>query len=326
MLVWILLLLSSLIVMIKGANWFLDSAEKIGIAMGIPLFVVGVVITGIGTSLPELLSSLFAVIKNAPEIVAANAVGSNIANILLIIGISALIGKKLSVRRNLINLEIPLLTASTAIFIGVAYDGVVNKPESIILIVAGITYFFYILTHKDSIETGESEAALIRTAKKAGKFDKKNKHIKITPRDILVLLIGGAGLMFGAQYLIESIISLAKILNIATGVIAISVIAVGTSLPELLVSIKSVLRGKNEVALGNIFGSNAFNLLIVIGIPGLITNLPIDKPTMEIGLPFLFGATFLLIISGISRKIHNWEGVFYLLFYVVFSAKLFDLF
>lgn len=325
-LLWILLLLISLAVMVKGADWFLDSAEKIGLAIGLPLFVVGVVITGIGTSLPELLSSLFSVFKGAPEIVAANAVGSNIANILLVIGLSALIGKKLSVHKNLINLEIPLLAASTAIFVSIAYDGVVNLPEAIILVASSIAYLVYILGHKEETEDKQQEATLIQAAKEAGMLDKKQERIKVTTRDVLVLLIGGTGLIFGAQYLIESVVNLAAAFDIATGVIAISAIAIGTSLPELLVSAKAALRGKTEVALGNIFGSNAFNLLMVVGIPGLMTELPIDQPTMEIGLPFLVGATFLFIISGISRKIHNWEGVFYLLFYIIFSAKLFGLF
>lgn len=324
-LIWILVFFISLFVMVKGADWFLGSAEKIGLALKLPLFVVGVVITGIGTSLPETISSLFAVSQGATEIVAANAIGSNVANILLVIGIAALVGRQLSIHKNLIDLEIPLLASSTAIFLSLAYDGVITRMESVILVIGFILYMGYILTHHDDIKKRDSKKAEKKAANEAG-LQKSNGGYSIAGRDIVLLIIGLAGLIFGSQYLIKSVVSLSEIWDIATGVIAISAIAVGTSLPELLVSVKAAMRGKSDVALGNIFGSNAFNLLMVVGVPGLFSELRVDDVTLSVGLPFLFGATFLFIISGISKRIHNWEGVFYLLFYVIFSAKLFGLF
>ena len=311
--------------MVKGADWFLSSAEKIGLALKLPLFVIGVVITGIGTSLPETISSLFAVGQGATEIVAANAIGSNVANILLVIGVAAVVGRRLSIHKNLIDLEIPLLASSTAIFLSLAYDGIITRMESVILVISFILYMGYILTHHDDIKKFDSKKAEKQAATEAG-LKKSNGGYSIAGRDIVLLIIGLAGLIFGSQYLIKSVINLSEIWNIATGVSAISAIAVGTSLPELLVSVKAAMRGKSDVALGNIFGSNAFNLLMVVGVPGLFSKLRVDDITLSIGLPFLFGATFLFIISGISQRIHNWEGVFYLLFYVIFSAKLFGLF
>ena len=115
-------------------------------------------------------------------------------------------------------------------------------------------------------------------------------------------------------------------LNIATGVIAITAVAVGTSLPELLVSAKAALQEKSEIALGNIFGSNVFNVLVVIGLPGLFRVLPVDSQTFTIGVPTMALATLLFVISGISRRIHMWEGAFYLSVYVLFIAKLFNWF
>ena len=120
--------------------------------------------------------------------------------------------------------------------------------------------------------------------------------------------------------------NLSAILNIATGVIAITAVAVGTSLPELLVSAKAALQKKSEIALGNIFGSNVFNALVVIGLPGLFRILPVDNQTFTIGVPTMALATLLFVISGISRRIHMWEGAFYLSVYVLFIAKLFNWF
>ncbi len=327
---WILIFILSLVVLVKGADWFLESAEKIGFKIGLSSFVIGVVIVGIGTSLPELISSLFAAYKGTTEIVAANAIGSNIANILLVIGFSAIIGKKLQVSKDLVDLELPLLAASTAVFGLVAWDKVITFPEALILVAGCGLYLAYILTTQDDDEIDMKKHATGLAIEKAAKSKGiKNGHKKeqtITVNDILVLIVGVSGLVFGAQYLINSVIALSDILGLATGVISITAVAIGTSLPELLVSAKAALSGRSEMALGNIFGSNAFNILLVVGIPGLFTTINLDEPTFAVGLPFLIIATLLFIISGISRKVHNWEGGFYLMIYFIFIAKLFGLF
>ena len=327
---WIIIFLISLVVLVKGADWFLESAEKIGFKIGLSSFVIGVIIVGIGTSLPELISSLFAAFKNSSEIIAANAIGSNIANILLVIGFSAILGKKLQVSKDLVDLELPLLAASTAIFALVAYDMTITFPEALILVAGCGLYLAYILTTPDDdrvdVKKDAAGLAITEAAKSKGIKNGDKKKDSITKKDILVLLIGVSGLVFGAQYLIESVIQLSTILDLATGVITITAVAIGTSLPELLVSTKAALSGRSAVALGNIFGSNAFNILLVVGIPGLFTQINLDQATFAIGLPFLIIATVLFVISGISRKIHSWEGGFYLMLYIIFIAKLFGLF
>jgi len=129
----------------------------------------------------------------------------------------------------------------------------------------------------------------------------------------------------GAQYLVDSIIQLSLLLNVAVGVISLTMVALGTSLPELVVSGKAALKGKSEVALGNIFGSNVFNILVVIGFPGLFSTLFLDQQTFMIGLPALGLVTLLFIISIISQKIYIWEGIMYLFLYLFFMIKLFGL-
>ena len=133
-------------------------------------------------------------------------------------------------------------------------------------------------------------------------------------------------MFLGAKYLVESVINLSDMFNIGAGVIAITAIAIGTSLPELIVSVRAAVQRKSEIALGNIFGSNLFNMLVVIGLPGLFTTLPLDEKTFSIGLPVMAAATLLFVVSGISRRIHMWEGAFYLILYVFFIGKLFELF
>lgn len=328
--IWIIVFIVSLTVMLKGADWFLNSAERIGLAIGLSPFIIGVTIIAAGTSLPELISSLFAVFQGAPDIVTGNAIGSNIANILLVIGVSGIIGKKLVIDKDLIDLDLPLLAAGTVLFLVMALDGVITFPEAIILLVGAVVYILYTLVYQEKQpltvekvmlkESSEPEHALEPI------HENKNMRPNFTIKDVGLLVLGIAGLVLGSKYLIESVIQLSTIWDIATGVIAISAIAFGTSLPELLVSGMAAWRGNAEVAVGNIFGSNAFNLLVVIGIPALFTNLNLDEKTFTIGLPFLVLATLLFVITGISRKIHRWESAFFMLIYVVFIAKLFGLF
>ena len=154
----------------------------------------------------------------------------------------------------------------------------------------------------------------------------KEKPSKLNFRIFLFLILGIIGLAIGANYTIESVLKISEFLKISTALIAITAIAVGTSLPELVVSVRAAIKKKYEIALGNIFGSNVFNILIVAGIPALIKPLAIDNLTFLVGLPFLVIATLLFVISGISRRIHIWEGAMYLLIYILFIVKLLNLF
>ncbi len=308
LILWTTVFIISLAVLVKSADWLLDSAQKLGYALGFSPFVVGALIVGFGTSLPELASSIAAVLKGAHEIVVANAVGSNIANILLVIGVSAIIAKQLTIEKNLIDLELPLLAFSTTLFLAVAWGGEVTFFESILLISAYIIYLLYTLLHKEGPRNGATNK--IQSAQ------------KISSKDIALLILGLAGLIIGSKYLIESVINLSNALNIGTAVITVIAVALGTSLPELLVSIKAALANKPDLALGNIFGSNAFNILMVVGIPGLFGTLPVQGAIYTFGLPALATVTLLFIFSGISRKIYNWEGAMFLLLYVFFVGKM----
>ena len=327
---WIIVFIVSLGVLVKGADWLITSAEKIGLSLGLSPFIVGVTIVGVGTSFPELISSFVAVFKGVPDVVAANAIGSSIANILLIVGISAVIAKQLMVTKSLIDLDLPLLAISTVLLLGVVWDKQITFGESLLMLVTYGIYLLYTVLHKDTEDTGEIAEFLPSRQERRKHIAAHNKEEFTRPtlvaKDFILLIVGILGLVFGAKYLIDALVNLSAMLNIATGVIAITAVAVGTSLPELLVSAKAALQKKSEIALGNIFGSNVFNVLVVIGLPGLFRVLPVDSQTFTIGVPTMSLATLLFVISGISRRIHMWEGAFYLSVYVLFIAKLFNWF
>jgi len=316
----------SLIALVKGADWLLDSAEKIGVHFGLPPFIVGVLITGIGTSLPEFASSIAAIADGAKDIVIANVVGSNIANILLVIGISAVAGRRLIISKNLIDLELPLLAISTVLFLGVASDQFVSHGEGLLLVVAYIIYLTYTL-----LSRGPTESFIINKGKeieaKLEKYQRRMLYIFIKPffvfKDYIFLILGVILLTTGAEYMVKSVIGFSEYFHIAVGVVSITAIAIGTSLPELLVSLRAVRKKKYDVSVGNILGSNAFNTLMIAGIPGAAATLPIDEKTFMVGIPVMAAATLIFVISGISQRIHHWEGMLYIVLYIFFLTKLF---
>lgn len=326
-----LILLVALFALIKSADLLLSGAQRLGLSFGLSSFTIGIIIVGIGTSLPELVSSFAAILKNAPEIVPANAIGSNVANILLIVGIAALVGRSLSVTKNLIDVDLPMLSIGTVLFLGAAWDGVIERGESVLLMAGFVIHLLYVMYYKEEVVLSvpeknpdtvndDGEESFIDQIEDTREGEIKTEFKWI---DVLYIALGAIGLAIASNYTITSVITLSELLSIGAGVIAISVVAVGTSLPELVVSVKAAHQGESEMALGNIFGSNAFNIFVVVGLPGLFTALPIDPQTLKLGLPALVLATLLFVISGISKKISMWEGAMYLLLYAFFIFQLF---
>lgn len=333
LLFWIIVFIVSLVALVKGADWLLLSAERIGLSLGLSPFIIGVTIVGIGTGLPEMVSGVVAVISGVKELPVANAVGSNVANILLVIGVMAIWSRRIVVKKNLIDLDLPLLAVVTLLFLFMAFEGTVTLAESILLlIIYGIYLVYTIIERKETdedvkeiIESLPEEVVARPRWWKFWKYFEKVKPPKIEPIDWIRLIVGVIALALGANYVVDSVVELSAILDIGAGIIALAAIAFGTSLPELIVSLKAANHGKPEVALGNIIGSSVFNLLMVVGVAGLFGTLDIDASTLHIGIPFMLAATFLFIVSGISRRIHIWEGSMYVLLYGLFIGKVFGL-
>ena len=330
---WVFVFVVSLFLLVKGSDWFVESAEKIGLALKISPFIIGVTIVSIGTSFPELFSSIAAVLKNTTEIVGANIIGSNIFNILVIIGLSAVVARKLVVTRSLIDLDAPLLALSTVVLLFVCLDKKINFGEGIVLLLAYLVYFLYTIYQRKGEEEETPEIVEVlpsrveRREKEAGIIEKEAvEKIRLDVKTFVLLFLGITFVLFGADWTINSIIKLSEILKISPALISIIALAAGTSLPELAVSTMAAAKKKYEISIGNIFGSNVFNGSFIVGICALIKPLVIDNLTFSVGLPFLIVSTLLFVISGISRRIHIWEGSMYLLIYLLFLAKLFNLF
>lgn len=326
--IWILIFCVSLFILIKAADFFTESAEKIGLIFKISPFILGVTIITFGTTLPELSTAIIAVIKNQTEIAVANAIGSNITNILLIVGFLAIISRGLKVKRSIIDIELPFLTAATALIVIILWDKQVTIGEGIVAILGYITYAACII--RSGRKLGSSREGILPgediPVTREHRYYHCKKRLTFGFGLVVAIIISAIFVYFSAKFTIISMNAIALAIGIPISLVTMSALALGTSLPELAVSYIAVRKGKYEIALGNVFGANIFNVLMVIGIPALFKNLTVDEATFAVGIPFIIGATVLYIFSGISREIRRFDGVMYLLIYVLFIAKLFGLF
>lgn len=299
-------LAGALFVLVRGADVFVAGAKQVGAAFGMSSFAIGVLIVGLGTSVPELASSIAAVLNGTTEIVIANVVGSNITNILLIGGVLAILGGPIMISTNLIKTELPLFAIATVHFIASVYDGVVDRVEALLLVGTLTAYVWYLLSSSERSEITEDG------------IERAGLQIK----SLVFIVLGLAAVLVGAHYTVQSAVALAAGFAVPIGLVSIAAIAIGTSLPELFVSIQAVRNNETDLAIGNIFGSNAFNILMVVGIPGLISPLVADEVVMMLGLGIMMAASVILFVAGLARQIQRWEGVMMLLFFVFFLVKL----
>jgi cation:H+ antiporter len=255
--------------------------------------------------------------------VVANVLGSNITNILLIVGLSAVVYGTLKVKRVLIDLDVPLLILSAGLLALVVYDGQVTWMEGLLLIVGYLVYLRYSLSEheRDEVEIGED----VRVHHGFLELLRFKEH-RLEWTLFLRLIVFGVIIYFGSKFTIDSLITIADTLAIKLGILAATVVALGTSLPELTVSLVAARHEKYEIAIGNVFGSNIFNTLMIVGTTSLFKPLTVSPEMLFIGLPFFLAATLLYAFSGINQKIHNFEGGLFLLIYILFIAKILQVF
>lgn len=309
MIIWVAGLIVALFVLVRGADLFVEGAKSIGIKLGMSSFAVGVLIVGLGTSLPELASSIAAVLAGSSEIVVANVVGSNITNILLIVGVLALLSGPVMINKDLLKTELPIFFISTIHFVASVYDGQIDRIEALLLVGTLLAYLWYLFSpHNDARDEMEIKNG-------------RNKKLGIKP--IVFVVLGVVAVLAGAHYTVEMAVNIATGLAIPLGLVSIAAIAIGTSLPELFVSIQAAKSGETDLAIGNIFGSNAFNILLVVGIPGLMAPLIVGEVVMQLGLMILIAASLILFVNGLARQVQKWEGVMMILFFTFFMVKLF---
>jgi len=306
-LLWVAVLFVSLFFLVKSADYFTDAAEKIGLYLGLSSFIVGATIVSVGSSMPELATSVLAVMGGKTSFALENVIGSNIANCLLVGGVCAIVVGTLKVKQKLIDVDLPFFFISSALFLLFLLDGKFTYIEGILSLILLLIFVFY------TISIPADPADLV----------KKPKSIK---KPILILVASSLGIYFAAKYTVNSVLEVADILKIESGIVTMIAVAIGTSLPELIVSVRAAKAGKHSIALGNIFGSNTFNVLGVAGVASFFADLEISTAALKIGIPFFIVTSLAFIFVSHDDEIKKWEGMALLLVYVAFCGKLVGLF
>lgn len=326
---WSALFIISLGALLKAADYFTGAAEKIGLHYKIPPFIIGVTIIALGTSLPEMATSIVSVLQGQSEIVIGNVVGSNMANFLLVLAITAIVGKHLYVDKDIINIDLPILLGSVILLFLMSLDGQYTYVDGTLSIMALTTYIVYNIKAGRKINQKEMK----ELAEKKKELKKEEEKLKKTPnkphplgyKQPFILLLSSIAIYFSADWSITSVVELATMFKVGTEIIAVSAVAIGTSLPELAVSIVAVKKGKTDIAIGNVTGSNIFNALGVMGIPAFFGTLHIPPEMITFTIPALLFTTILYVFVTMDKEISQWEGITLLLIYIAFMGKTFGI-
>ena len=305
LLLYLGMFVGALAILVISSDKFIDSAEAIGLSFGISPYIIGVTIIAFGTSLPELATSIASLYAGESSVVVGNVIGSNITNVLLILGLVAFMTRN-GIRMQgqmIMEIDMPLLVISAFLLYFTLIDGQLSIFEAVLLF--GSLLIFLI----NSMRTDKNEI--------------DDERPSVDWKQYVWLIVGAAGVAFGADWTMDAVVKLSEIFSIPSEVIAVSMIALGTSLPELVVSINAAKKGKTEMAVGNVLGSNIFNTYAVMAIPRFFGNLEIPPEFLKFHLPFMVGITIVFAFISMLNKIPRPAGAMLLILYGFFMVTLF---
>ncbi|MBE6543849.1 MAG: calcium/sodium antiporter [Ruminococcaceae bacterium] len=360
------LIVLGFIMLSKGADWFVDGAVGIATKLKIPQIVIGLTIVAMGTSAPEAAVSISSALKGSAEITIGNVVGSNIINILIILGISAVI-TTLAVQKSTKLIDIPVTLGITVLLLILGLDGSINLFDGIILLVCFVAYlaYLFIMAKKNPEDSGEGEEEGNTSIKKPlitalivgliiaflgfmnsitlvdaaivvacfGVYvanllieDSQSKKLggnkTSIVKSLIMTAVGLVVIIFGSNFAVDGATALAKLIGISDRIIGLTIIALGTSLPELFTSVTAAMKKNTDIAIGNIVGSNIFNFLMVVGLSAIIIPVPFAE-AFRIDMIFAIAAVVILLVSCfISKKVGRVSGIVMLLTYVVYFVYL----
>ncbi len=334
--------------LVKGADLFVDGASGIAKKFGISELIIGLTIVAMGTSAPEAAVSIAAAAKGSAGISIGNVIGSNIMNIFIILGVVAAI-TPLKIERSTVRYEMPFTIIVTVLFVLMGRDGLITRVDGAILWAGLLLYIAYLLRQakqKPAEVPAQAETAVQKTegtgspeavAETAADVPNAATEAGVTPaadtetgeavpaeslsiwKLIALTIVGLAVILVSSDYAVDAAVALAKIFNISDRVIGLTIVALGTSLPELVTSVTAALRGNADLAVGNVVGSCIFNLLFVLGTSALILPIPC-APNFLSDAYVAVGATVLLLLFGFTQmKIVRWEGVLLVACYVAYA-------
>lgn len=303
-----LLFVLSLFLLYRGASYVVDYASRSASQFGITPLVIALTIVAIGTSAPELVASIAAALENKPDLLMGTNVGSNIANIGLIMGVGALL-RTIKVQSKTLKREIPFFLGAAVLLFLFSLDNLISRTEGLILILLSIVFFIFLLYH----------------ARKERVFDEAVAEVKakLKPRhpslNIFMMLFGIAILIVGARFLISSATFLAVTLGVTQAVIGITLIALGTSLPELVTAIVATYKHNNEIVVGNVIGSNILNIFLIIGVTAVLVPIAVSNTILRYDMPLMLIFSFLIVaLMRTKFKVTRPEGIVLVTSYIAY--------
>lgn len=306
---WLLLVLG-LVLLVFGADLMVKGAARLAGNFGVPALVIGLTVVAFGTSAPELAVSVKAAYSGQAELAIANVVGSNIFNILLILGLSAVIAP-LMISRQLIRQDVPIMVGVSLVAAAMALNGNIDRLEALALTIGLLIYtaFLFYQGRKQGMDTSDEEVeAMLK--------------VKAPAWQNLLLVAGGLVLLvLGARWLVQSAVEIATMFGVSEAVIGLTIVAAGTSLPEVVTSVVATMRGERDIAVGNVVGSNIFNILSVLGLSGLVSPIPLlaGEQLVQLDLPVMLGAAILCVPLFFTGAIlDRIEGSIFLALYVAY--------
>ena len=300
----IILLIVGFVFLIKGSDFFVDGSSSIASLLKIPTIIVGLTIVAFGTSAPEAAVSITSSLAGNNAMAVSNVIGSNLFNMLMVIGVSALLGDLL-MEKSVLNKDLPFLVAITVLFAAFILIGWnITSIEGIILLAILIAYILY----------------LIRSSKKSKDANKVEKAKLSLPMSIIFIVVGLAGIIIGGDLVVKSASSIAMALGMSETLVGLTIVAIGTSLPEFVTSITALKKGENQLVIGNVIGSNIFNILFVLGASSAISEIPLDS-SMLIDVVFMIAVTILCFIFGKTQeKYDKKEGIILVALFIGYMA------
>ena len=321
MTVWTLIMfIAGLAVLVAGADVLVRGASRLAFAFGISPLVVGLTVVAYGTSAPELAVSVSASLAGQADLAVGNVVGSNISNILLILGLSA-VAAPLVVSQQLIRLDVPLMIGVFVLMFVMSIDGIISTVDGALLFAGAVGYTIF------AIRKSRKETQKIRDQyeKQFGEKPAENPGKSSTARNTMLIIVGIAALALGAKWLVDSATQMARAFGVSELIIGLTVVAIGTSLPELATSVVASIRGERDIAAGNVVGSNLFNVLSVLGLTALVVpkGVPVAPSLLTFDLPVMVAVGIACLpIFFIGYRIDRWEGAIFLFYYLAYILYL----
>ncbi len=316
----LVLFLLGLVLLVIGAEALVKGASRMAVLAGVSPLVIGLTVVSFGTSAPELAVSVSAAYNGTADIALGNVVGSNICNVLLILGLSAVI-VPLVVHRQLVRLDVPVMIVSSGVMWLMCLDGMVSRLDGVLLFGALIVYLIFLIRMSRREQRACAEVAPLDGIEAT--CDRSPKAIVL---NLLLIALGLTMLMLGSHWLVAGAVQLATAMGLSELVIGLTVVAVGTSLPEIATSVMAAIRGQRDIAVGNVVGSNIFNILCILGITGIVApdGIAVPASALVLDIPFMTAVAFACLpIFFVGHRIDRWEGVLFLIYYAAYTIYLF---